>query len=61
MRKEILRDLEQEYEQRRAENNRVFFERQQKAEQACPEIGRLLQARQQLIFSGIRGILDRIG
>ncbi len=59
MRKEILRDLEQEYEQRRAENNRVFFERQQKAEQACPEIGRLLQARQQLIFSGIRGILDR--
>ena len=57
MRREILRQLTNEYEERRRENDRIFFARRAEAEQKCPEIGRLMDARQELIFSSVRGII----
>ena len=57
MRREILRQLQSEYEERRQENDRIFFERRAEAERKSPEIGRLMDARQDLIFSSVRGII----
>ena len=57
MRREILVQLQTEYEQRRQNNDRIFFARRAEVEARCPEIGRLMDGRQQLIFSSIRGIL----
>ena len=57
MRREILRQLQSEYEERRQENDRIFFERRAETERKCPEIGRLMDARQDLIFSSVRGII----
>lgn len=57
MRREILRQLQSEYEERRQENDRIFFARRAEAEQKCPEIGRLMDARQEVIFSSVRGII----
>ncbi len=56
MRREILSQLQTEYEARRQESDRIFFERRREVENKCPEIGRLMDSRQQLIFSSIRGI-----
>ena len=57
MRSEILRELQNEYARRREEDDRVFFQRQAEVTDRCPEIGRLIDARQNLIFSSLRGMV----
>lgn len=58
MRNAILQELHAEYEQRREANQRINQQRRSAAEKACPEIGAVLDARQNLIFATLRGILD---
>lgn len=58
MRNAILQELHAEYEQRREEDERINQRRREEAERVCPEIGEVLDARQNLIFSTLRGILD---
>ena len=58
MRKTILQELHAEYEQRQQQNQREESFRRMQAEAACPEIGQVLDARQNLIFGALRGILD---
>ena len=58
MRDAILQELHAEYEQRQQANQRENERRRQEAENACPEIGEVLDARQNLIFGALRGILD---
>ncbi len=57
MRKAIMQELMSEYEQQRQENERQNFLRRQNAVATCPEIDEVLGARQEMIFSGLRGIL----
>jgi len=57
VRKEILRELQNEYARQREEDDRIFFEHQEKAIAECPEIGRLIDERQNLIFSALRGMV----
>ena len=58
MRNTILQELHAEYEQRQQQNQREENIRRMQAEAACPEIGQVLDARQNLIFGTLRGILD---
>jgi len=58
MRNTILQELHAEYEQRQQANQREEAFRRMQAEAACPEIGQVLDARQNLIFGTLRGILD---
>ncbi len=58
MRNTILQELHAEYEQRRAENERENAQRRMQAEAACPEIGQLLEDRQNLILGTLLGILN---
>ena len=58
MRNTILQELHAEYEQRQQQNQREEAFRRMQAEAACPEIGQVLDARQNLIFGTLRGILD---
>ena len=58
MRNTILQELHAEYEQRQQANQREESFRRMQAEAACPEIGQVLEARQNLIFGTLRGILD---
>ena len=58
MRNEILQELHAEYEQRQAENQRENERRRREVESACPEIGEVLDARQNMIFGALRGILE---
>lgn len=58
MRNEILRELQTEYEQQRMRDEQENLRRRDRAVAASPEIGRLLEERQNMIFSGLRGILD---
>lgn len=58
MRNSILQELHAEYEQRQMANQREEAKRRAKAEAACPEIGEVLSARQNLIFGTLRGILE---
>ena len=58
MRNTILQELHTEYEQRQQQNQREEAFRRMQAEAACPEIGQVLDARQNLIFGTLRGILD---
>ncbi len=58
MRNAILQELHGEYEQRQAANERENARRRAQAEGVCPEIGQVLDARQNLIFGTLRGILD---
>lgn len=58
MRSEILQELQAEYEQQRARDQAEELRRQAEAVAACPEIGEVLEARQRMIFGGLRGILD---
>ena len=58
MRNSILQELHAEYEQRQQANQREDVFRRMQAEAACPEIGQVLDARQNLIFGTLRGILD---
>lgn len=61
MRNAILQELHAEYEQRQRENQLENDRRRREAEAACPEIGEVLDARQNLIFGALRGILDGQG
>lgn len=58
MRNAILQELHAEYEQRQQENQRENERRRRIAEEACAEIGEVLNARQNLIFGSLRGILE---
>ena len=58
MRNQILQELHAEYAERQQRNQREELRRQEEAERVCPEIGQALAARQSLIFSTLRGILD---
>ena len=58
MRNTILQELHAEYEQRQQQNQQEEGRRRMQAEAACPEIGQVLDARQNLIFGTLRGILD---
>lgn len=58
MRNQIFQELHEEYEQRRQENQRENERRRHHAQTLCPEIGEVLDARQNLIFGALRGILD---
>ncbi|MDO5435734.1 MAG: ATP-binding protein [Clostridia bacterium] len=54
----ILRQLDDEYQARRERNEALTLRRRAEAAAACPEIGQLLNRRQELIFNGMRGILS---
>lgn len=58
MRNKILRELQAEYEQQRMLNDQENQRRYIKATAACPEIAALMDERQNMIFTGLRGILD---
>ena len=58
MRNTILQELHAEYEQRQQQNQQEEARRRMLAESVCPEIGQVLDARQNLIFGTLRGILD---
>ena len=58
MRNTILQELHAEYEQRQQQNQREEARRRMQAEAACPEIGQVMDARQNLIFGTLRGILE---
>lgn len=57
MRKAIMQELLTEYEAQRQRNREEEERRQMQAVSACPEIQQVLDARQDMIFSGLRGIL----
>ena len=57
MRKAIMQELLAEYEAQRQRNQAEEMRRRAEAERACPEIGDALNARQGMIFAGLRGIL----
>ena len=61
MRKAIMQELLTEYEAQRQRNHMQELEQREKAIAACPEIGDLLTARQEMIFAGLRGILGGQG
>ena len=58
MRDAILQELHAEYEQRQLANQRENARRRREVEAACPEIGEVMDARQNMIFGALRGILD---
>lgn len=58
MRNAILQELHEAYKQQQEANERENIRRRQEAEKACPEIGEVLDARQNMILSAVRGILD---
>ena len=58
MRNKILRELQAEYEQQRMQNDQEAQRRYAQATAACPEIARVMDERQGMIFAGLRGILD---
>ena len=60
MRKAIMQELLTEYENRRQQNQAEEARRREEAVRACPELGEIISARQELIFSGLRGILQGI-
>ncbi len=57
MRKQIMQELMAEYEQQRQRNGQQEQRNRAQAIAVCPEIGELLNARQEMIFSSLRGIL----
>ena len=59
MREELLLELENEYGQLRAENEREEVRRLEKIRTEQPEIYRLVQERRELVFGTMRNILDR--
>ncbi|MBQ8201146.1 MAG: ATP-binding protein [Clostridia bacterium] len=61
MRKAIMQELQAEYEQQRMQNEQQNLRNRAEAVAACPEIGEVLNARQEMIFAGIRGILNGQG
>jgi len=61
MRKAIMQELLTEYENQRQRNQMQEQARRAEAVAACPEIGDVLDARQEMIFTGLRGILGGQG
>ena len=61
MREELLRELEAEYEQIRAENERLERARKEKIRTEQPEIYALVSERENLVFGTLKAILDRKG
>lgn len=59
MREELLKELEAEYEQIRAENERTEYARKEQIRKAYPEIDRLVRERQDLVHGTLRAILNR--
>ena len=57
MREELLRELETEYEQIRAENERLENDRKEKIRTEQPEIYSLVREREELLFGTLRAIL----
>lgn len=58
MREAILAELEQEYAQKRSENERIEAERRQLIADRYPDIRALTEKREQLIFGSLRQILN---
>ena len=58
MREQILRELQAEYEQRRASDLQEETRRRSEAVNACPGLQQLLDSRQTLIYGSLRGILE---
>ena len=58
MREEIIREVENEFEQLRAENERKEQERKEEIRREQPEIFALVREREQLIFGTLRDILQ---
>lgn len=58
MRKAIMQQLLAEYEALRQRNQAEEMRRRDEAVRACPELGEVLDARQNMIFAGLRGILS---
>ncbi len=58
MRNAILRELQGEYDQQRMRNDQENQRRLAEVTAKCPEIAQLMDERQSMIFSGLRGILD---
>ena len=58
MRNTILQELHSLYEQRQRDNQFEEERRRMEVASACPEIDSMIEARQNLIFSSILGILD---
>lgn len=58
MREEIRAELEQEYAQRRAENERIEESRKREIAEKYPEIYALVREREQLVFGTLRQILN---
>ena len=59
MRSEIISALESEYARRRQENERKADLRWEEAERDIPGLAEALRARQELIFGGVRNILNQ--
>ena len=51
--------LRQEYARRREENTREETRRQREIVEKLPEVAQLAAQRQEMIYSGVRGILSR--
>ncbi len=58
MRSEMTARALERLEERRTANAREDARRREEAVAACPEIGELMTARQELIYAGIRGVLE---
>ncbi len=58
MRNAILQELHNEYEEQRRRNDLENERRRQEATAHCPELEEMLQARQELVFGALRGILE---
>ena len=58
MRDTILQQLNAEYEQRRMADREEETRRRREAERKIPELSDVLRARQELVFGGVRGILE---
>ena len=56
----ILRQIDDEYQARREKNEALTLRRREETAKTCPEIRQLLDRRQELIFSSLRGILNGV-
>ena len=59
MREDLLNELETEYEQIRATNERTEFARREKIRKEQPEVYALIQERQELMYGALRAILNK--
>ena len=59
MRKDLILEIEAEFSEQRAANERTEQERKEKIRTAYPEIQHLVEERESLIHNAIRGILNR--